>query len=336
MERRTWNAEELIRLANGYWGVFALQALVATGMAARLATKGPATAAVLAAELGLDPKGADMLLVAGKGLGLLEARGEGYCLAAGLEVLLDPDSPDSIHNYVMHMHDMAPDWAHLPQAVRSGKPVASAGGQQGSNERRHFYGAMAELARMRAPLVAPSLGLKPGQRLLDLGGGPGIYALSFARHEPGLLATVFDLPGAEPHFRREAKSRGLEGKVGYIQGDYRHDPLGGPYDVVWISQVLHGAGPRTCRELVGKAAEALAPGGVLWVQEFVLDRQNPSPPFAALFALNMLVNTEAGRGYSAQEICQFLTDAGLTDCRFSGPLPPGSPVGLVRAVKPAA
>jgi len=333
MEARTWNADEVIRLANGYWGVFALQALAATGLAARLA-KGPATANALAASLGLDPKGADMLLVACKGLGLLGGRGDGYALAPGLEQLLDPDSPDSLHNYIMHMHDMAPDWARLPQAVASGRPVAQRGGQHDSPARRHFYGAMAELARMRAPLVAPSLGLRPGMRLLDLGGGPGIYALSFARFQPGLAATVFDLPGAEPHFRREAKSRGLEGKVGYIVGDYNNDDLGGPYDVVWLSQVLHGAGPEVCRKLVGKAAQALAPGGALWVQEFVLDRRNPSPPFAALFALNMLVNTEDGRGYTAEEISQFMIEAGLGQCEYSGPLPPGSPVGLVRGVKP--
>ncbi len=330
---KLWDTQGLMQLANGYWATFTLHAAASLGITARL-TKGPCNSQTLAAELELDAGATDMLLVAMAGLGLVSEGSQGFSLADGLAPLLDPESPISLHNYIMHMADMSQDWARLATAVRRGAPVAKKGGQQDAPDRAHFYNAMAELARMRAPMIAKHIGLKAGQSLLDIGGGPGIYALNFARHEPGLKAAVFDLPAAEPHFRAEAAAMGLDGKVGFIKGDYNERPFPDSQDLIWISQVLHGASPEQCRDLISKAAGALKPGGMLWVQEFILNRANPAPPFVPLFALNMLVNTNGGRTYTGEEICGFMTTAGLKDCRCEQQVPPGAPAGLVCGHKP--
>ena len=120
----------------------------------------------------------------------------------------------------------------------------------------------------------------------------------------------------------------------FIAGDYQEAGLEGPYDVVWLSQVLHGEGPQECRALVAKAASALKPGGALWVQEFVVEPDAPGHPWPALFSLNMLVNTEEGQGYTAPEICGFMAQAGLTGGAFEGPTREGSLASLVRGYKP--
>lgn len=332
MPGKQWDKEDIMRLANGYWATFSLHAAAALGITSRL-VKGPGTSKGMAGELGLDARATDMLLVAMAGLGLVSEGPEGFTLADGLAPMLDLESPTSLHNYVMHMADMSSDWAKLAQAVRQGGAVAQKGGQQDTPDRTHFYNAMAELARMRAPMVAAHLGLKAGQSLLDIGGGPGIYALNFTRHTPGLKAAVFDLPAAEPHFRTAAAAMGLDGKVKFIKGDYNETPFPSSQDTIWISQVLHGASPEKCQDLISKAAEALKPGGVLWVQEFILDRSDPTPPFVPLFALNMLVNTEGGQIYTCEDICGFMTKAGLGGCECWRQVPTGAPAGLVRGYK---
>ena len=81
-------------------------------------------------------------------------------------------------------------------------------------------------------------------------------------------------------------------------GDFLADDLGGPYDAVWLSHILHGEGPEECRGIVRKAADALEPGGVFLVHEFILDDAKDGPHYPALFSLNMLLGTPAGRSYA--------------------------------------
>ncbi|MCF8032067.1 MAG: hypothetical protein K9K66_02355 [Desulfarculaceae bacterium] len=335
MAKREWKAEDFMRLASGYWPTVALQAGVQTGLLGEL-VKGPAPAADLASRLGLDPDAAQRLAQALVPLGVLQKDGEAFALHPDLVPFLDPDSPKSMVNYVLHLADMVTSWAQLAQCVQTGRPVEreELSDSKESPGRAHFYLAMRDIARLQAPGMAARLGLRAGQSLLDLGGGPGVYAHTFADETPGLAAAVFDLPGAEEAFRQEAALHARGGEVGFIQGDYRKDPLGGPYEVIWISQVLHGDGYEGCQKLIAKAAEALAPGGALWVQEFYVGPEAPKHPWPALFSLNMLINTPEGRSYTIDEVCGFMTQAGLSACVYEGATKQGGPAALVKGVKP--
>ena len=57
------------------------------------------------------------------------------------------------------------------------------------------------------------------------------------------------------------------------------------YDMVWLSQILHGEGPEEAESIVAKAAKALKPGGKILIHEFILDNTMAGPLFPALFAL---------------------------------------------------
>ena len=105
-------------------------------------------------------------------------------------------------------------------------------------------------------------------------------------------------------------------------GDFTEDELPGGFDVAWLSHILHGEGPSMCRAIIGKAARALEPGGLLLVHEFILDDSRTSPVFPALFSLNMLAGTAEGRSYSLSELSAMLAGAGARDVRllpFTGP-----------------
>ncbi|MCB2193349.1 MAG: methyltransferase domain-containing protein [Deltaproteobacteria bacterium] len=336
MSPKQWKPQDVSRLATGYWAPATLHAAVCTGLAPLLADKGPATPEQAAAALGLNPRSTKILLTALHGMELCVKQGEAYALAPGLDTLLDPDAPHSLSNVVLHMADLMPVWAQLTDCVRSGKPVprpeeTDADGVPAG--RANFYRAMRDTASQQAKGLAARLGLASGQSLLDLAGGPGVYGLTFADETPGLMVTVFDLPGAQPYFQEEAARHPSGGEVRFTAGDYQENDPGGPYDVVWLSQVLHGEGPEECRKLVAKAASLLKPGGVLWVQEFVVDEDNPQAVFSALFSVNMLVLTEDGQGYTAADICGFMEDAGLVNCTFEGATKEGSPASLVRGFK---
>ncbi|MFH1033329.1 MAG: methyltransferase [Pseudomonadota bacterium] len=330
-----WNTQRIQATASAYWESCALHAAVRTGLTAALA-QAPAKAAELSARLELDPRGLFVLLRALLGLGLLRQEGELYALDPEAAPCLTPGQPTDMSNSILHMADMVGDWAKLAECVRQGRPVEHPEhhGPGPNPQREHFYRAMRDIARQQAKGLAARLGLKAGQRLLDMGGGPGVYALTFSQEVPGLEATVYDLPGAEPFFREEAANH-PGARVAFFQGDYLQDPVlgGGPYQVAWLSQILHGEGPQQCLAMLRKATAALAPGGELWVQEFVA--QVAGHPFAGLFGLNMLVNTQEGQAYSRQELLDMLTQAGLERAEYLGATKEGGPAGLVRGRKPA-
>jgi hypothetical protein len=76
--------------------------------------------------------------------------------------------------------------------------------------------------------------------------------------------------------------------------------------------------------ILKKAVAALEPGGLLLVQEFILNDTRTGPLFPALFSLNMLVGTPSGQSYAEGELCSLMTAAGLRDVRR---LPPELPNG---------
>lgn len=76
----------------------------------------------------------------------------------------------------------------------------------------------------------------------------------------------------------------------------------------------------------------MAPGGTVAVQEFVPDEDRSGPPSALIFAVNMLVNTEAGDTFTFKEMSQWLREAGFKNPRLLK-VPAVSP--LVLADKPS-
>jgi cyclopropane fatty-acyl-phospholipid synthase-like methyltransferase len=151
------------------------------------------------------------------------------------------------------------------------------------------------------------------QRVLDLGGGSGAYSIAFAQAQPGLKAEVLDLPEVVGLTRGYAQAAGVSDRVTARAGDFEQPDYGDDYDLVWISQVCHMLSPEENLEMLHKAFAALAPGGCVAVQEFLLDPDRAGPPQAALFALNMLVGTTRGDAYTEAEISGWLEEVGLRE-----------------------
>ena len=108
---------------------------------------------------------------------------------------------------------------------------------------------------------------------------------------------------------------GLSDRVTTRPGDLRRDDFGSGYDLVFLSAICHMLGPDGNRDLLQRAAKALAPGGRVVVQDFILEPERTKPRQAVLFAINMLVGTDAGSTYAEAEYASWLAAAGLSDVR---------------------
>ena len=164
--------------------------------------------------------------------------------------------------------------------------------------------------------VAQQVSLKKEKTLLDLGGGPGTYALAFLKKNPQLHATIMDRPAALEVARTLTHQYSCESRVSFQSGNFLNDKIPGTYDVVWYSNVLHIYSPEENMRVFRKITRALNPGGRLLIQDtFLQDPEGLRPIEANLFAITMLLYTDTGNTYPLKDVRDWLRRAGLTRSR---------------------
>ena len=139
--------------------------------------------------------------------------------------------------------------------------------------------------------------------------------MPFARKNPELVATVFDLPGVIPLAKKYVAETEVKERVKYIAGDMRTDPFGENYDLVLLAAICHMWGPKQNQELFAKCGKALKKDGRIVVVDFILNESRTAPTQAAMFAINMLVSTREGNTYAAGEYIAWLERSGFTGAK---------------------
>jgi SAM-dependent methyltransferase len=284
----------------------------------------PKSAAQTAAWLKADPRASGIFLNGLVGLELLDKDGENFKngdLAARYLVRGSENYRGAIVKHIEHTWDRG--WNDLKQTILVGHPseVETEKWVDGRPERdedsvRAFIWGMHAIARDLAPKVAAMLDFTGVRRLLDLGGGPATYAITFAQANPELKATVFDLPMPIEIARENIANNGLTGRVDLLAGNFLQDDIGTGYDFIWISQILHSQDEAQSQFIIAKAVAALNPGGTLAIQDFYLNPDGVSPTGAAMFGVHMLAVTPRGRAYTHNEVAAWMQAAGLAAPEF--------------------
>lgn len=333
MNEFNWNPAELLKLSGSYWATCALHAAIKLDLFTPL-QKGPLAAEDLAAKLSLEPRALGMLLDAMSALGLLDKKGERYEPSEFSTLYLASDSEKYLGHIILHHHHLVKGWSELASSVQSGQPYRSPVSHGDDPvERESFLMGMFNLAMLTAPKVVSQVDLQGRRSLLDLGGGPGTYAIHFCQHNPELTATIFDLPTSRPFAEKTIRQFSMQDRIRFVSGDFNQQEIPRDFDVAWLSHVLHGEGEDDCRKMLKKTVDAMEPGGLLLIQEFVLNDAKDGPPFPALFSLNMLLNTTEGRAYSEVEISEMMSASGLKAIkRLPLDLPNGA--GVLQGEKP--
>jgi len=313
MNRQAWGPGELLETSGGYLKSCTLHAAVKLDLFSRLGDASLQTEEIADLVHG-SVRGVGMLLDALSAMGLLVKAGGRYSASEAARTWLAKGSDSCLGHILLHHHHLVDSWGRLDEAVLSGRPV---GRPSVSSEtwRESFLMGMFNMAMAAAPRVVTALDLSPRRRLLDLGGGPGTYAIHFCQANPRLRASVFDLPATRPFAERTIDRFQMRERVEFVPGDYHTDPIPGRFDVAWLSHILHAEGPEESLGIIRKAVSALEPGGMVAIHECLLDETGDGPLFPALFALNMLLGTPAGQAYSGRELSAMLREAGAIRCR---------------------
>ncbi|MCP9452604.1 MAG: methyltransferase domain-containing protein [Nitrospira sp.] len=248
--------------------------------------------------------------------GVLKKQGALYRNSKVGATALNAHHPTYRREYLALVRDHWSEWLRLPEAVKTGRPIKSETSDD-PDWRRRFTWAMHYRTLELAPAIASQVKVGRARTLLDLGGGPGTYALAFLARHPRLQATVCDREAALEVARAIAATHPAGRRLSYLPLDFTRETIPGHYDVIWYSNVLHMYSPADNQAIFRRILAALEPGGRLIIQDaFLHDREGLYPAEASLFAVSMLLFTEAGDTYPAAEVTRWLKTCGFVRVRL--------------------
>lgn len=270
------------------------------------------TTAEVAGKIGADAKALGLLMNALVALRLLRQEQDGYANSAVACEHLVKHSPQYI-GHLLLLHDAEwGNWGNLEEAVRTGQsPVKRHVFETNPGLGANVLAVLHRIGRQSGPELAKRLALNEARTMLDLGGGAGTNAIAFCEVYAQLTATVFDLPATLPLAERTVKEAGMEHRVCLVAGDFNRDELGGPYDVILMSDVLHYQNDEANARLVRKTFSHLRPGGRLVIKDRYLDASGTSPAWTTAFAVHIFVNTEQGACYRVADAMEWMRAAGF-------------------------
>jgi SAM-dependent methyltransferase len=211
---------------------------------------------------------------------------------------------------LMHSNHLWNTWSHLTQVVRTGSSAHSTEiNGRGEEWLFPFINAMHDRAKKQAPQQLATIDLSGINSILDVGGGAGSYAMEFVSRKPEIEATVFDLPNVVPITKKFIDKEGFSNKIKIHTGDYTTEDLPKGFDLVFLSAVIHSNSLEINQELIKKCYKSLNKNGKIVIQDWIMNNDRTKPTPGALFAVNMLVGTEAGDCFTEQEITTILKGA---------------------------
>lgn len=264
----------------------------------------------LAAKLAVKPRGTRILCDALCALKLLQKSGGRYSNTEMTRQYLCEESPDHRLGMLEHRAFLYDSWRGLVDRIAGDIPDTIDPRLARTPEK--FAKAMVDAARSASVPTAEQLDLSRAKSLLDVGGGPGMYAIAFVRRWPALHVSILDNAETLRVAAENIAKAGLTDRITLVPGDIFITPLQDRYDAVFSSNVIHSYSPDQNRDFVKRAATLLNPGGIVAIKDLALNATRTGPLEAALFSVNMLANTLEGDCYTKSEIARWMRQAGLT------------------------
>jgi precorrin-6B methylase 2 len=218
----------------------------------------PKDVSELAAEVGNDPGLLSSICEVLEAAGFLQEVDGCYQNSAVSALYLRADSCYCQHEVLQNLQNGFALWMKLGDVL--------AGGPLKVHEEDFFqdnliHSLAAEALTRELPRTAAIIAQRPefreAKRLLDLGGGHGLYAVALTRLNPNLQAYIFDFPevlrDTEAYLRMFAADR-----VTLIPGNLFQDDFGDRYDMIFFS---YSPGGKNC-SLVPRIQSSLNNGGL--------------------------------------------------------------------------
>jgi acetylserotonin N-methyltransferase len=149
-------------------------------------------------------------------------------------------------------------------------------------------------------------------RVLDVGGGSGCFAIALAGMRDSMRCTVMELPAICELAQEYIANAGVSEQVDTITIDMFRASWPEGYDAHFFSNIFHDWSFETCRELAKQSFDALLPGGRILLHEMLLHDSGKVPYPVIAFSLLMTIGT-MGQQFTLPQLIEILESAGFTN-----------------------
>jgi SAM-dependent methyltransferase len=271
------------------------------------------SASQVSQKLNLDEHACERLMNALVSLGFLSKQKNLFFNTPDSFNFLSKKSSDYLGG-LGHTNHLWNTWSNLTNVVKTGVAAHRTEiNDRGDEWLSSFISAMHDRAIKQAPQQLAKIDLSEVKSLLDVGGGSGAYSMEFIRQNPEIEATVFDLPNVVAITKAFIEKEGFSNKITTQTGDYTTDELPAGFDLVFLSAVIHSNSLEVNQDLINKCYKALNKNGRIMIQDWIMNNDRTQPTSGAIFAINMLVGTEAGDCFTEAEVSKMLSSAGFSN-----------------------
>ena len=166
-----------------------------------------------------------------------------------------------------------------------------------------------------AEALGNAIDLSGCKRMVDAGGGSGLYSLVLCRKHPELSSTVFDRRETLMTAREMITGSEEESRIELVEADISKDPLGNDTDVILLSDVVYERS--FAEKVLDNAHRSLSDRGLLIVRGYYSDPENLKPLFGTLFRLNQIMVNPEGSYLTLLSLHEMVADMGFIIMRVA-------------------
>lgn len=193
-----------------------------------------------------------------------------------------------VGDFLQLVNDESLQWFQLPDIIRGNEKI----NQELSyirSDYRTFITAMNNIGNLgEAEALRDVVDLSGCKRMIDAGGGSGLYSIALCQKYPELYSTILDVKDTLAVTEEMIADREERKRIDLREGDFLTDTLGDNVDVVLLSDVIYE--DSTAKIVLRNAWNSLAENGALIIRGYYADPEKSRSLFGALFAVKELVN----------------------------------------------
>lgn len=243
-------------------------------------------------------------------LGLLEFENNKYKNSHFSRIYFVEGERFYVGDFLKLVNDESLQWFQLPDIIRGNVQVVKDQPYIRSDYQTFIMamnclGVLGEAAALKE--IVNLSGLK---KMVDVGGGSGLYSVALCQKYPELHSTILDLKETLDVTQEMLASRPERSRIDLRKGDFLKDSIGEKLDVVLLSDIIYEE--VKAKIVLRNAWESLVRKGILIIRGYYADPVESGPLFGALFAVKHLVDNAQNKIVTKSRLEEIILDIGFT------------------------